>query len=72
MFRVFALRLRAVAVREMGLRGQVARQQFHAVHVADRSFAPFRRCPRQVRLVGDFGHNAGQTAVSLAPARTSP
>lgn len=35
LFRVFALRLRAVAVREMGLRGQVARQQFHAVHVAD-------------------------------------
>jgi hypothetical protein len=27
------------AVREMGLRDQVARQQFHAVHVADGSFA---------------------------------
>src|SRR5438309_11069737 len=36
----------------------------------DSSFAPFRRCPRYVRLAGNFGPWR-QKVVSLAPAHTS-
>jgi hypothetical protein len=47
---IFKLRLQqGFAVREMGLRGQVARQQFHAVHVADGS----RLCKNVTARDGD-------------------
>jgi hypothetical protein len=49
-----------------------ASQQKRRPHVREGSFAPFRRCPRQVRLVGDFGHNVGLGAflIFVAPVVT--
>ena len=44
------------AVREMGLRDQVARQQFPLVHVADGSKADMATMGRDVRFTPKSGH----------------
>ena len=45
------------AVREMGLRDQVAWQQFHAVHVADGSKADVTLLNFDVRFTPESGHS---------------
>jgi hypothetical protein len=56
---IFKLRVQqGFAVREMGLRSQVARQQFHAVHVADGSLMDIEARPFDVRFTPESGHGA--------------
>jgi hypothetical protein len=54
---IFKLRLQqGFAVRERGLRGQVARQQFHAVHVADGVKSRHSRRNEPCPLYPESGH----------------